>query len=139
MGFGQETPGLGYPACFTWPNAQQTVPSLKGALPTPRASVPLDTLYPYAAKAAADAAAAPALAPAIAAALPAVDFLLRPFAVPLAVLPEPLGRPRLRAEWPRPAVGISWMEIPVETHGPRGKMSISSYANRIFPDREGWL
>lgn len=98
MGFGKEIPGLGCPACFTWPNAQQTVPALKGAFPAPQASIPLDTLYPYAAKAAADAAAAPALAPAIAAALPAVDFLLRPFAAPLAVLPEPLGRPRLRAE-----------------------------------------
>lgn len=27
----------------------------------------------------------------------------------------------------------------METNGPRGKMSISSYVNRIFPDREGWL
>ena len=35
--------------------------------------MPLETLYPYAAYAAAEAAAAPALAPAIAAALPAID------------------------------------------------------------------
>lgn len=55
--------------------------------------LPLDTLYPNAAYAAAEAAAAPALAPAIAAALPAVDFLARFFPELFEVCPDPFGRP----------------------------------------------
>lgn len=85
-------------SCLLLAESSADCPYPEGGPPSFQASVPLDTLYPYAAKAAADAAAAPALAPAMAAALPTVDFLLRPFAAPLAVLPEPLGRPRLRAE-----------------------------------------
>lgn len=80
-------------------------------LPLPH--IPFETLYPYAAYAAAEAAAAPALAPAIAAALPAIDFRLLPFPVPPFEPPlEPLGRPRLRFDWPLPVRGVSCIETP---------------------------
>lgn len=77
------------------------------------ADMPFETLYPYAAYAAAEAAAAPALAPAIAAALPAIDFRLLPFPVPPFEPPlEPLGRPRLLFDWPLPVRGVSCIETP---------------------------
>lgn len=82
------------------------------SLLSPFPHIPLETLYPYAAYAAAEAAAAPALAPAIAAALPAIDFRLLAFpALPFDPL-EPLGRPRLRPDWPLPVTGVSCIEIP---------------------------
>lgn len=89
------------------------VGSALGSLLPPLPHIPLETLYPYAAYAAAEAAAAPALAPAIAAALPAIDFRLLPFPVPpFDPLPDPLGRPRLRPDWHLPVRGVSCIETP---------------------------
>lgn len=79
--------------------------------------LPLETLYPYAAYAAAEAAAAPAIAPAMAAALPAVDFRPLPFLTEdFSAPPEPLGRPRLRLDLPLPGLDISWEETPERNH-----------------------